>query len=105
MIKKLLILFIFIGSTSLLNAHCGSCGVGDEKKMKSHSHIEKENTKETSIMDKLNLSTKQLKKYKSIKSKYVENAEKIEKKCTKELLALLNDNQKEIYSNSGVTCL
>ena len=97
MIKKLFILCFIIGCTSTIQAHCGSCGVGDEKK--SHSHV-----KEAMTIDDLNLTKKQMKKYEVIENNYQKSLAEIQAKYEKELLTILTKKQTDIYEKNDVKC-
>ncbi len=97
MIKKLLILCFIIVGTSTIQAHCGSCGVGDEKK--SHSH-----TKEEMTIKDLNLTKKQSEQYEKIKKKHKSDLATLEENFETNVLEILTKKQKEKYKENNIKC-
>ena len=94
MIKKLFILFIIFGTSTMLQAHCSSCGTGDMKsKEKTYSKKEYVKSKVESLSSDLNLSKKQEKKLGKILKERKKELKQVRKKYRDEIKAILTEDQ------------
>ena len=99
MLKRILVLCLILSSTSYVNAHCGSCGVGDKKDTgKSHSKVERK----ASIKD-LNLSKTQAEKHDELTQKYQKEIDKLKEKYNADVLAILTKEQQDKYAKKGLS--
>ncbi len=93
MTKKIFVLCLILGSSTFISAHCGGCGVGDQKKV-SKIHAK-------SSHQELKLTKNQQKKYDALKSNYQLEISKLNDKFTLEMEALLTKDQKETLEKTG----
>ena len=93
MTKKTLILCLILGSSTFISAHCGGCGVGDQKKV-SKIHAK-------SSHQELKLTKSQQKKYDALKSNYQLEISKLNDKFTLEMESVLTKDQKETLEKNG----
>ena len=97
--KNLLILCILFASSTLINAHCGGCGVGD----KSVSHKATSVTKKSNNHEKLNLTNDQQKKYDEFTSSYENELKKIKEQYNTNIMSILSIKQKEQFLKNNTT--
>ena len=97
-LAKLIVSTIVV--SSIVMAHCGSCGTGSSK---SHDEAHKNQKMEKSFSE-LNLSEKQEEKVRKINQNYKKAKKKIKAKREKALSKVLTADQMKQYKESKSSC-
>lgn len=102
MIKKLLILFTIIATSTMLQAHCNTCGTGSMKINDKKTYSDKKEyveTKVESLSKDLNLSKKQQKKLGKILKERKKELKEVRKKYRDEIKEILTEDQIKTFEN------
>ena len=102
---KHLSIFIIAGflltAPTMINAHCGGCGVGNKKTVKSAAHAKKHHRS----IDNLNLTKSQEEKYNELHSKYDKDIAKLKESFDADVMKILSaDQQKSYQKKSSKSC-
>ena len=97
--KKLTILIItglLFSIPTLVEAHCGTCGVGNKKTVRSAGHSKKNDSKSA-----LNLSKAQQVKYDTLQSQYDKDMAALKANFDKKVMAILTKDQQATYQKKA----
>ena len=97
--KKLTILMItglLFSIPTLVEAHCGTCGVGNKKTIRSAAHSKKNDSKST-----LNLSKAQQEKYDRLQSQYDKDMAALKADFDKKVIGILTKDQQSTYQKKA----
>lgn len=95
--KKLLLMLMCFGLSTLLFSHCGSCGTENHK----NDWQEKKLEKKVSILEAFSLSTEDEKKLLGIEENYLLEKQELKEQYEADVSTILTEEQTELYLQSG----